>query len=141
MSVSLSKKHRDLIVQRAKGCCEYCLMPQRFSLFSFHVDHIISLKHGGETNLENLALACGFCNANKGTDLGTMLEGQAAIIRFFNPRTDAWVEHFQILEGEILAISLIGAATVKIFRFNEIERVIERKLLIAGGFLPKHTKG
>jgi len=31
--------------------------------------------------------------------------------------------------------SPIGDATIKIFQFNEIERVLERKLLIEGGYI------
>jgi hypothetical protein len=103
-------------------------MPQRFSFFTFHIDHVISLKHGGQTIVENLAFACGFCNANKGSDLGTFLDDDQ-LIRFFNPRKDNWVDHFEILEGVIYGKTPIGKATVKIFRFNEIERIMERKLL------------
>lgn len=135
MSGYISRKDRDFVTQWAGYCCEYCLMPRRFSLFSFHVDHIISLKHGGVGNTDNLALACGFCNANKGTDLGTLITGEETIVRFFNPRTDIWTEHFEVTEGVVHAKSPIGQATIKIFRFNDIERVLERKLLLEGGFI------
>jgi hypothetical protein len=135
MSEYISKYDRDLIAQRAKNVCEYCLMPERFSLFSFHIDHIISIKHGGTNHLNNLAYSCGICNSNKGTDLGTILENTDSIIRFFNPRTDNWIEHFEIVEGLIYPRTIIGEATVKILRFNEVERILERKLLIEAGFL------
>jgi 5-methylcytosine-specific restriction endonuclease McrA len=49
---------RENVIQRAHGCCEYCLLPQEYSDFLHEVDHIISLKHFGKTVLENLALAC-----------------------------------------------------------------------------------
>jgi len=135
MSEHISKKDREYVMSRADHCCEYCRMPLRFSLFSFHVDHIISLKHGGKTIVSNLALACGICNVNKGTDIGTFLENESDIVRFFHPRKDVWNEHFEIMEGVIYGKTPIGKSTVKIFLFNEVERIIERKLLIEGGFL------
>ena len=135
MSEYIPKKDREFVAKRANYCCEYCQMPQRFSLFAFHVDHITSLKHGGKTELSNLAFACGFCNGNKGTDLGTFLLNELAIIRFFNPRVDNWNLHFEIVDAVIYGKSQIGEATIKIFQFNEIERVLERKLLAGGGYI------
>ena len=136
MSEYISKRQRDFVAQRAQNCCEYCLMPEQFSLFTFHIDHVISLKHGGKTHLDNLAFCCGICNANKGTDLGTILSNAETIIRFFNPRIDHWLDHFELIEGMIHHKTIIAEATIKIFRFNEMERILERKLLMEGGFLP-----
>ncbi len=31
--------------------------------------------------------------------------------------------------------TIIGEATIKIFKFNEVERILERKLLMEGGFI------
>jgi HNH endonuclease len=128
MSEYISVKNREFVGLRANYCCEYCRSPQRFSLFTFHIDHIISLKHGGTSKIINLAFACGFCNGNKGTDLGTFLH-------FFNPRKDNWTEHFEMIEGVIYGKTDIGEVTVKLFKMNEIERILERKLLIEGGFI------
>jgi HNH endonuclease len=135
MSEYISVKNREFVGLRANYCCEYCRSPQRFSLFTFHIDHIISLKHGGTSKIINLAFACGFCNGNKGTDLGTFLHNQEQIIRFFNPRKDNWTEHFEMIEGVIYGKTDIGEVTVKLFKMNEIERILERKLLIEGGFI------
>lgn len=135
MSEYISHKDRAHVAERANFCCEYCLMPERFSLFKFHIDHIISLKHGGETQLDNLAFSCGFCNSNKGTDLGTFLTDTEQLIRFFHPRKDSWSEHFELLEGGIYGITPIGEATVKMLQFNDIERILERKLLVEKGFI------
>ena len=135
MSEYIPKRDREFVAKRANYCCEYCKMPQRFSLFAFHVDHITSLKHGGKTELTNLAFACGFCNGNKGTDLGTFLLNEQTIIRFFNPRVDNWNLHFEMVDAVIYGKSPIGEATIKIFQFNEIERVLERKLLLEGRYI------
>ena len=124
---------RQLVAQRARYCCEYCQLPQSASYYSFEIDHIISLKHEGMTDLENLALACGTCNRNKGADLGTYLDGNRIFIPLFNPRSDVWAEHFELDNGIILPKSLIGRATVKILELNAPDRVILRQALMEAG--------
>jgi HNH endonuclease len=136
MSRYISESLRLQVFERAQFCCEYCKMPQAYSLFSFQVDHIISLKHGGTTIFENLALSCAFCNSSKGPDLGTFLENPDELIRFFNPRKDVWNEHFELENTLILPISQKGAATLKILAFNDVDRIMERQILINAGLFP-----
>jgi 5-methylcytosine-specific restriction endonuclease McrA len=62
---------RRTVVERAKGCCEYCLIHQNDHYLSHEVDHIVSIKHRGETATENLCLSCFDCNRNKGSDIGS----------------------------------------------------------------------
>jgi 5-methylcytosine-specific restriction endonuclease McrA len=76
------------VFRRANYRCEYCLINETLSFFSFHVEHIVSLKHGGKTELDNLALACPICNLNKGSDIATLLPESVELVRFFNPRLD-----------------------------------------------------
>lgn len=68
-SASIPNLLRQLTSDRAKGQCEYCLIHQNFSIYSHEVDHIIAVKHGGQTIAENLALSCLPCNRYKGSDL------------------------------------------------------------------------
>lgn len=96
MSRYISDSVRKLVFERAGNRCEYCLSYTHLSFFSFHIEHIVSIKHGGKTTLNNLALSCPICNLNKGSDLGTFLYDPNILTRFFNPRTDIWKEHFQI---------------------------------------------
>ena len=42
---------------RARGLCEYCLMPQSARRLRFQIEHIVAKQHGGKSILENLALA------------------------------------------------------------------------------------
>ncbi len=35
-----------------------------------------------------------FCNRNKGPDVGSYLFSSQSFVRFFNPRTDRWADHF-----------------------------------------------
>ncbi len=48
---------KRLVYERAGGVCEYCLIPETAVLAAHEVDHIISKKHGGQTELDNLALS------------------------------------------------------------------------------------
>ncbi len=131
MSRFVTPKQRQMIGERAKFYCEYCHLPELDSYHGFQADHIISWRHGGSTDFNNLAYTCPDCNRNKGTDLGTFVDQSDLIIRFFNPRTDQWNEHFELLDsGFISPQTDIGRATVKILDFNRPDRIIERSLLI-----------
>jgi 5-methylcytosine-specific restriction endonuclease McrA len=50
----LSPELRALVAKRAKYGCEYCLMPEKERPTGCQIDHIISLKHGGENNEINI---------------------------------------------------------------------------------------
>jgi hypothetical protein len=70
---------RRQVRQRARECCEYCLIPESMA-WAFHaIDHIVAEKHGGTTAADNLALACTVCNARKGTDLASIDEETGSI--------------------------------------------------------------
>ncbi|MFW6359736.1 MAG: HNH endonuclease, partial [Chroococcales cyanobacterium] len=115
---------------RAGNACEYCRISAELRPSGCHVDHIISLKHGGETVTENLAYACLSCSVNKGTDLGSISRRTGELVRFYNPRRDSWEEHFRLEGARIESLTDIGEVTERIFHFNDEERVLERQLLI-----------
>ncbi len=79
---------RKLLANRANHCCEYCRLPAERSFFGFHIDHIVSLKYGGETQADNLAYACSICTVNKGSDVATFLDDRLTAVRFYNPRIE-----------------------------------------------------
>src|SRR4051812_30241919 len=91
---------RRLITERAGGICEYCLISDEDSYYSHQIEHIISVKHGGLSEPENLALACVFCNRNKGSDIASVGIDSFDLIRFYNPRIDAWSDHFLLRDVE-----------------------------------------
>lgn len=130
----ISKQIRQAAFERANFRCEYCRIYERYSFLAFHLEHIVSLKHGGDNTLENLALACPICNLNKGTDIATFIDSINKPIRFFNPRNDDWKDHFEIqMSGLILPKTEIGEATLKIFDFNNSDSMLERELLVING--------
>ena len=136
MSFYIPNKYRIAVRERANGLCEYCLFHEEHAYFKYEVDHIISLKHGGETELDNLAHTCITCNRNKGSDIGSVILPQRDFIRFFNPRFDRWSEHFRLEETVIQPLSPIGEVTVKILDLNNVDRILERQALVAAGRYP-----
>jgi len=124
------------VAERAQGRCEYCRFPSEASLFTFEVEHIIAEKHGGATTLDNLALACPFCNRAKGSDLASIDPETGAMTPFFNPRMQPWEDHFLLDGPTILGRTAVGRVTVAIFQFNHPDRLRERTDLVAIGRHP-----
>jgi HNH endonuclease len=136
MSIYIPIKLRKLVAERANHACEYCRLPQGASFFVFQIEHILSKKHGGTNDIQNLAYSCPICNRNKGTDLGTLVGNPPILTRFFHPRNDIWEKHFTIdTSGEIIANTEIAKATIKGLDLNNVESVIERKKLIQAGIV------
>ena len=81
-------------------------------------------------------MACYYCNRYKGTDIGSIYKGE--FIRFYNPRMDIWQEHFEMdLENAtIQPLSPIGEVTASILGFNQVDRIIERQILIVSKKYP-----
>ena len=127
----ISQPLRRAVRERAGYRCEYCGIQEDDTEFGCEVDHIISEKHSGTTELDNLALSCFFCNRNKGSDLGSILSSdEPVLVRFFNPRTDVWSNHFAMDNLQrILPKTDIGRVTIRIFGFNAENRIIERQAL------------
>ena len=122
---------RSAVIERAGGRCEYCHKPQ-ISFFPHEVDHVVALKHGSATTLENLAFACFQCNRYKGSDLSSIDPHTGAITPLFNPRTQLWTEHFRFDGAIITPLTPEGRATVFLLRLNDLERTQERAALKVG---------
>jgi 5-methylcytosine-specific restriction endonuclease McrA len=90
----ISAALRRAVIDRASGHCEYCRFPQEAALLAFEVERMVAEKHGGAMAVENLALACPFCNRFKGSDLGSLDPDTGELTPFYNPRTQVWRDHF-----------------------------------------------
>ena len=124
---------RKQVFSRAKNCCEYCLIPDIATFVPHEVDHIVAKKHGGLTEVENLALSCTLCNKHKGSDLTSIDPKTGEIIPLYHPRQDLWDEHFQLNNAEIVPLTDKGRVTVRLLQLNRPERLQERQLLIDAG--------
>jgi hypothetical protein len=119
---------RELVRSRADGFCEYCGISEQFTLAEHEVDHVIAVKHHGETVAENLALCCVVCNRFKGSDIASIDPETGELTALFHPRFDRWGDHYELRNGEILGLTAKGRATVRL-RMNRPTRIKERQLL------------
>lgn len=117
--------------QRAEERCEYCHFPAEAAWLPFQLDHIIAEKHGGPTNMSNLALACYYCNSFKGSNIaGVDPHGQPDVaVQLFHPRKDEWTEHFRWNGPLLVGMTSTGRVTVAVLRINDAEAVEVRRLL------------
>jgi HNH endonuclease len=136
MGDEISAAVRLLVVNRAGKRCEYCLLHETDSFTPHQIDHIISRKHGGDSSLDNLALACIRCNAYKGSDIASIGLQPGRIAPLFHPRRDRWSDHFRIEAGGIIPLTDQGVATVRLLRLNLLGRATERRVLIQCGRYP-----
>ena len=120
---------RRQVEERARFCCEYCRLSAAVSFYPHEVDHVIALKHGGQTSADNLAYSCWRCNRRKGTDLGSFDPQTAEFCFLFNPRLQVWTEHFVIEQNLIVGITPQGRTTVQLLQLNNSERMAERQRL------------
>jgi hypothetical protein len=120
---------RELVRLRAAGFCEYCRIPERFTFVEHEIDHVIAIKHGGQTVSGNLALCCAVCNRFKGSDIASIDPETGQLTPLFHPRLDRWDDHFEVRNGEILPLTAKARVTAGILRMNRATRIQERQLL------------
>lgn len=122
MTVDAAK--RAAVRIRAGSCCEYCQKPQQHSPFiPLQIEHVIPRKHGGDDNMENLALACADCNLHKGSNLTGIDPDTKLITPLLNPRQDRWQDHL-IWDGlRIVGLTAIGRTTVRVMELNALPRL------------------
>ena len=101
----------------------------------FQVDHIIAHKHGGTTILENLALACYFCNSYNGPNIAGLDPESKKLTRLFNPRRDTWANHFRWNGAMLGAHTAIGRTTIQVLRMNDDDALAIRASLFEEGLL------
>ena len=131
-----SKITRRFVIGRAGNRCEYCRVLDYLVGFEYHIEHIIGVQHGGTDVLSNLAYACSYCNWKKGPNISTILFLGGELIPLFNPRIQNWFDHFEVKKGEILPLSTIGEATIKLLALNQASRVDARFEMMLAGCYP-----
>ena len=82
------------VEQRASRRCEYCRLSQAGQEARFHIDHVLPIKHGGNTTLANLCLACVSCSLRKGAKTHAIDPESGSSVPLFDPRRNDWGEHF-----------------------------------------------
>ncbi len=128
MTTYISSTLRRVVVDRAEGCCEYCLLDQGAIFLSFEIDHIVAEKYGGATVSENLCWSCPDCNRFKGTDVGSFDQETGILMPLFNPRTQRWETHFRLDGVVIEPLTSVGRVTVRLRQINNLERIHDREI-------------
>jgi hypothetical protein len=124
---------RQQVIDRAEGRCEYCLILQRYSLYSHEIDHIIPEKHRGETVFDNLCLAGLECNRAKGSDFGSFDPQTGEIMRLFNPHLQVWHDHFRLDGALIVPLTAEERVTEFVLKLNDEIRLRVREALLEAG--------
>src|SRR4051794_10149557 len=119
---------RRIVQRRADHGCEYCRIHEDDEPYTFHLEHIIPNKHGGNDEDGNLAWSCQNCNLGKGSNLSDFVDGK--VVPIFDPRRQQWSRHFRWVGAELVGKTRCGKATVEVLNINHEDRVRLRKLLI-----------
>jgi len=128
---SLTTQQKELVAERARFCCEYCLSQVAYSPDPFSVDHIVPRVLGGSDEPDNLVYACLGCNGRKFTSHLAIdpVTGQSA--ELYHPRRHRWSDHFawsadfSLIHG----LTSTGRATVVRLQLNRAGVVNLRRLL------------
>ena len=117
--VELRRRIRSHFLQR----CAYCQSSEALTVVTFEVEHIYPLSLGGQTEFENLCLACPTCNRHKANRINDLTD-EGAESRLFHPQRDSWLDHFDwsVNSTVIVGLTDIGIATVNALRMNRQPR-------------------
>jgi 5-methylcytosine-specific restriction endonuclease McrA len=120
----MDTKTRAAVRERAAECCEYCQRRQIDSpLVPLQVEHIVPRKHGGGDTLDNLGLACAECNLHKASNLTGIDPDTRKITPLFDPRRQAWADHFSWQGLRIIGRTAVGRTTVRVLELNSPARL------------------
>jgi len=123
----ISAQIRSQVRERAQNACEYCRLDQDDSpLAALHVEHIIPRIHGGNDDMDNLALACIDCNLHKGTNLTGIDPETNEITQLFHPRRQSWTDHFEWHGIYLAGKTATGRTTIRVLNINSEDQVALR---------------
>lgn len=136
----ITAEEQTTVIERAKGRCEYCQSWMSYATQPFVFEHIVPISRGGETELGNLALACGGCNGHKYNKIEALDPVDGELVPLYNPRQHQWRDHFGWNEDytRVVGLTPTGRATVEALKLNRIGLVNMRELLRITGKHPPH---
>jgi hypothetical protein len=129
---------RQRVAEQARYRCGYCLTQEVVSGIPLILEHIIPKAEGGQDIEENLWLSCRLCNEAKGVLTEAVDPKTGVAVPLFNPRTQAWAEHFAWSEDgtRVIGQTLTGRATVVALSLNSELRVRARAIWGEAGWHP-----
>lgn len=134
----ISRTIRDIVFDRAKGCCEYCMSQQSFFMDTFAIEHTCPRSKGGSNNLDNLALSCQGCNGCKYIRTEAIDPQTDQLVELYNPRKENWDKHFTWSDDytQILGLTPTGRASVELLQLNRPGNQNLRRVLHQSGDHP-----
>lgn len=135
--VDLQRRVRE----RFSNCCAYFRCAEELTVSTFEFEHVVPRSAGGLTNFENICLACPTCNRCKGDRQAALDPATGQLIPLFRPPRDAWSDHFAWSDDatEIIALTVIGRATISALRMNRPQLLRVRRMWFAMGLHPPAT--
>lgn len=129
---------KQLVIERAHACCEYCTSLARYSMSPFAVDHITPRSRGGKTVQNNLALVCQGCNGAKYNKITASDPVTNLAVPLFHPRQQRWRDHFAWDQSCTYMVGLTptGRATIVALQLNRPELINLRSVLYTIGEHP-----
>ena len=134
---------RQRVTEAFSNRCSYCLAAQRYVLSRLEIEHIIPVALGGNSDEGNLCLARRLCNLYKSDQIEATDPITNATVALFNPRTQAWSDHFKWSQDGAIVVGLtpVGRATVEALRLNnEIAAEVRRNWVLVGWHPPSGVK-
>ena len=138
MSTHIPAELRRQVRRDAGERCGYCLSSERLLGIALEVEHIVPESAGGETQRDNLWLACRRCNSFKADRWSVTDPLSHETVPLFEPRHDVWADHFRwSADGtRIVGLTARGRATVEALRLNHPLIVMTRDLWVRVGAHP-----
>ena len=134
----ISTQLRHEVAEKSQNRCAYCLSQQDISGIQFTIDHIIPESLGGETEIDNLCLACWDCNLIKQNRISAADSETDEQVPLFHPNHQIWGEHFNWEANGLIMVGLTrtGRATVDLLRLNRPVLLRARERWIKVGWHP-----
>lgn len=129
---------RQRVVSESQNQCAYCHALVAITGARPVIDHIIPEAAGGQTEWDNLCVACHSCNEFKAARVEARDPLTGEHVPLFHPRRQQWREHFCWSEdgSEIVGLTPIGRATVAALNMNHPNIVQARRRWTRVGWHP-----
>lgn len=137
MSKYVSVDLRRQVYDAFSSCCAYCQTDEALTVTTFEIEHIIPKSQGGDTEFQNLCLACPACNRFKSDRVQGMSDaGKESYL--FHPQQDDWHDHFDwsVDATMIVGLTEVAQATINTLRMNRQQAVNVRSLWVDAGRHP-----
>lgn len=134
----ISPEVRQRVADAARHRCGYCQTQEAVVGMSLEIEHIVPEAAGGNSEEANLWLSCPSCNRYKGTQTHASDPKTGQVVPLFNPRVQAWQEHFAWDQEGLYIVGLtpVGRATIQALRMNNPFVVYSRQVWVAWGWHP-----